>query len=610
MKAKLVCAAVVLSSLGCNTYYIDTGGGGDGGSSSSSTGGTGGSGGASTCADLTQNGDETDVDCGGPDCNKCADGESCADDGDCQSTHCEGGKCINGPCTPGDVLPCYNGPPSTEDVGTCHGGTRTCLPDGSSYGECTDEVLPAPEDCSTATDESCDMKVACDGEALWSLAYGDPNSDYPLGIGSDATGNVYVAGLFGGTIQFDAAHMATAVNPALPDMYLVKYDPLGGYLDHKHFQSGGSSSFWILSPRVDAQGNVYFAGSTTAAVGFGGNCQVAAPPSALEDVFVVKLDANLDCLWARSWGDATGSGRQFATGLEVDPAGDVLLHGNFVGAITFGSTTLTGDATLDGFLARLAPDGNVQWAKRYGGPGGDEYMMATFDTQGNVIASGGFKGVADLGGTPRTSAGDYDLFVHKLTGDGQTIWLETAGDETSQGGGAVVDPTNDDVLVIGTLVGPLSWKGSQPLPGNGGDPTIYAMRLSPAGDLEWGKSFPGGYDAVYSIAADSFGNMVFSGNTHGGADFGAGPLPGGAFLAKLGPQGDLIHAAGYGGGISSGIGTAVAVDPLGNALMTGVFAEQIDFGDGNPHTPTTPADPCPSGYWYCYYDAFVAKLGP
>jgi len=279
-----------------------------------------------------------------------------------------------------------------------------------------------------------------------------------------------------------------------------------------------------------------------------------------------------------------------------------------MGAITLGSTSLPGNATLDGFLARLDPDGNVQWAKQYGGPGGDEYMLASFDGQGNVVASGSFKGVADLGGTTKTSAGDYDVFVHKLTGDGQTIWLETAGDELSQGGGAVVDPTNDDVLVVGTLVGPLSWKGSQPIPANGGSPTIYAMRLSPDGDLEWGKSFPGGYDGVYSLAADSFGNILLSGNTHGGANFGGRPLPAGVILAKLGPQGDPIHAAGYGGGLTGGIGTAVAVDPMGNGLMTGVFGELLDFGDGNPHTPTTPVCP-PDAYWQCL-DAFVAKLGP
>lgn len=46
------------------------------------------------CDNLIIDGDETDTDCGGPHCPKCAIGEFCGRDSDCESRECENGKCI------------------------------------------------------------------------------------------------------------------------------------------------------------------------------------------------------------------------------------------------------------------------------------------------------------------------------------------------------------------------------------------------------------------------------------------------------------------------------------------------------------------------------------
>jgi hypothetical protein len=43
---------------------------------------------AASCSDGVMNGSETDVDCGGPDCMPCATGKKCAAENDCQSRAC------------------------------------------------------------------------------------------------------------------------------------------------------------------------------------------------------------------------------------------------------------------------------------------------------------------------------------------------------------------------------------------------------------------------------------------------------------------------------------------------------------------------------------------
>jgi hypothetical protein len=63
---------------------------GQGGCASGGCGGMSCVGGACLCADKIVDGDETDIDCGGPTCAKCADDAKCKVPGDCMSSVCKG----------------------------------------------------------------------------------------------------------------------------------------------------------------------------------------------------------------------------------------------------------------------------------------------------------------------------------------------------------------------------------------------------------------------------------------------------------------------------------------------------------------------------------------
>ncbi|MEZ4435289.1 MAG: hypothetical protein R3F65_23020 [bacterium] len=96
--------------------------------------------------------------------------ETCNDtDDDCDGTpdDIDFGECI---CRPGAEAPCYTGPPGTQGVGPCRGGTWTCADDGTAYGPCIGEVLPAPEscavpdadlDCDADEDDCCESDLEC-----------------------------------------------------------------------------------------------------------------------------------------------------------------------------------------------------------------------------------------------------------------------------------------------------------------------------------------------------------------------------------------------------------------------------------------------------------------
>ena len=82
---------------------------------------------APACDDGLQNGDESDVDCGGT-CAGCDDGSACALDADCASDVCEAGACVAGPS-------CDDGVQNGNEIGVdCGGDCAACPPDGSRVG--------------------------------------------------------------------------------------------------------------------------------------------------------------------------------------------------------------------------------------------------------------------------------------------------------------------------------------------------------------------------------------------------------------------------------------------------------------------------------------------
>lgn len=88
--------------------------------------------------------------------------ESCPADQACRTSL---KKCT--PCEPGETKACYTGDAKTKGIGECKEGVSTCLPDGSGFGACANEVKPAPERCANQKDDDCDGQIdESDGRAL------------------------------------------------------------------------------------------------------------------------------------------------------------------------------------------------------------------------------------------------------------------------------------------------------------------------------------------------------------------------------------------------------------------------------------------------------------
>ncbi|MEW5740102.1 MAG: MopE-related protein [Myxococcota bacterium] len=76
--------------------------------------------------------------------------------GNAMDDNCNGQTDEGCVCMPSMTQSCYSGPAGTAGVGRCQSGTRTCNAQGTGYGPCMGEVLPAAsETCGNAIDDNC-----------------------------------------------------------------------------------------------------------------------------------------------------------------------------------------------------------------------------------------------------------------------------------------------------------------------------------------------------------------------------------------------------------------------------------------------------------------------
>jgi hypothetical protein len=277
------------------------------------------------------------------------------------------------------------------------------------------------------------LKLDALGNFVWAVNMGGPGSDHGNAIGLDASGNVYSTGSFSGTADFDPSATTYNLTSSTPnDIYISKLDATGSFIWAK--KMGGSSIIDSGTDiALDALGNVYTTGSFGATVDFdpgAGTYNLTALGSI--DVFVSKLDASGNFVWAKQFG---GSGGDHGEGLTLDAAGNVYTTGDFQttadfdpGAATF---NLTSAGSWDIFVSKLDASGNFVWAKGMGSPGGDHGLDIAVDAANNVFSTGSFSQTADFDPGPGvnniTTVGSDDIFISKLDASGNFGWAKSIG---------------------------------------------------------------------------------------------------------------------------------------------------------------------------------------
>ena len=251
----------------------------------------------------------------------------------------------------------------------------------------------------------------------WAKSEGGTSSEVSTGVCTDASGNVFITGLFfSPTITFGTT---TLTNAGGMDIFIVKYDATGNVLWAK--SAGGVYGERGQSVCTDASGNVFITGhfySPTIIVGTTTLTNTNQTTDSTSDIFIVKYDASGNVLWAKSEGSGSNeSGQSVCT----DASGNVFITGSFYsGNLYIGTTWLflsEWDRYNDIFIVKYDTSGNVLWAKSAGGAGSDLSSGVCTNASGNIFITGYFGNPnINFGTTTLTNAGALDIFIAKLGG--------------------------------------------------------------------------------------------------------------------------------------------------------------------------------------------------
>lgn len=153
-----------------------------------------------TCDDGTQNQDETDVDCGGSRCDACANGGGCERASDCESNNCD---TTTDMCVPPETATCTDGTQNGAETDVDCGGD-TCDPcavgemcsagSDCASGMCDTTCQPIPGTCDDGMLNQDESDVDCGGDTCGACGIGldcgdamDCSSGYCDGGGACAT---------------------------------------------------------------------------------------------------------------------------------------------------------------------------------------------------------------------------------------------------------------------------------------------------------------------------------------------------------------------------------------------------------------------------------------
>lgn len=374
------------------------------------------------------------------------------------------------------------------------------------------------------------QKLDVNGNLLWAKQMGGTYNDNAHCIASDSQGNVYTTGNFIETVDFDPGiGITNLTSEGNSDIFIQKLDADGNFIWVK--QMGGIYDDTGYSITIDADGDIITTGDFQNTIDFDPGSGIANLTSEGKlDVFIQKLDANGNFLWAKSMGGIYDD-RGYAVTTDTD--GNVYTTGFFKKSVDFdpgeGTFNLQAYWDEDIFIQKLDTDGNFIWAKSMGGEGKDVSHSIAIDSHGNIYTTGIFHDTVDFDPgsdeTNLTSAGEEDIFLQKLDPNGDLLWVKQMGGLGSDAGNRVAIDAEDNIYTAGSFNNTVDFNsgvGESNLTSNGSY-DIFIQKNDADGNFQWVRQMGGiGEDYLYGLAIDATGNIYSTGTFSYTVDFDPG----------------------------------------------------------------------------------------
>ena len=343
------------------------------------------------------------------------------------------------------------------------------------------------------------------GALQWSKKIGFNYFDYATSVTTDAANNIYIAGTFENTVDFNPGGTPQTLTSTgnLKDMYVLKLMANGNFRWVKQFVSATGNPEKVQQIKYNSgNGKIYFGGVLYGKTDFNPSIAIAdtfylqsnVNPSS-KAVFISELDTAGNFINAVVIGDAT----EILFGdLDINAAGDkICLTGGYRATVDFnpGAGIFTMDAGLNVGTAIYACilNANLSFQSAFQLPSLTPFtnsvgLSVKFDNGNNLYLGGRCEGTVDLAPNAPTvnytSNGGMDMFLIKVNSSNNFVYGGATGNATDQVVSGLDINSNGELYIIGSFAGTLNFDM------HGGNFPMTATGLGDAYIVKYAPSFP------------------------------------------------------------------------------------------------------------------------
>lgn len=261
--------------------------------------------------------------------------------------------------------------------------------------------------------------------------------DYNAQVAATKAGEIYIAGSYANTIDFDPSPAINALTSttgtASQDIYIAKYDVSGNFVFAKPIYGSGRegvSAIDINSTGVCITGTLVYGALQYSIVDFDPSPATATIVGQLHNSYVAKYDLSGNFIYVRAMSNGT-SGSVESHDIVLEPSGAAIVTGNQTGTAYYNYPTLTtGSISVSGaFITRYDASGNYIFVK---GLTNSYSESIARDTSGGLYLAGWFIGTADFDPSPSTAtltagASGSDIFIARYDSFGNYTYAKKMG---------------------------------------------------------------------------------------------------------------------------------------------------------------------------------------
>jgi hypothetical protein len=261
------------------------------------------------------------------------------------------------------------------------------------------------------------VRVDSEGRILWDKSFGGTNGDYLEAVIPMPAGGFLLAGQSNSGISGNKTSPRRDENFYSTDLWLVRIDAAGNKLWEQSYGGVGDDNLGAVVATAD--GGVLLGSASSSPVS--GN--KTAPQIGGSDYWVLRLDANGEIIWQRTYG---GNDWDELRGIAAASDGGFLIAGISYSPVTEGFKTTEPFGAADYWIVRIDGNGEKIWETGFGGTDYDDLQSVSSMTDGGFLLGGASYSAP---GGNKTSAwrGRSDYWIVRINSAGEKRWEESYG---------------------------------------------------------------------------------------------------------------------------------------------------------------------------------------